>query len=672
MRSKGNESVVTTVRERCRSCYTCVRECPAKAIRILGGQAEIMADRCIACGNCVKVCRQNAKQVISSTNEVFSLLSTDSNVAAILAPSFAAEFPDIYFMRLVGMIRALGFSLVNEVAFGADIVAKKTKELLDNPNGKHYITTTCPAVFGYVKRYHPNLITYLAPIVSPMVATSRVLKNIHGKDLKVVFIGPCPAKKGEAATEEIWDDIDEVITFAELREMFEDKFITPDSVIASDFDTPHGYTGALFPVSKGMLQAAGIDEDLVEGDVVSAEGKINFIEAIKEFESDDLHAKLVDVMCCNGCIMGAGMTTFSPLFQRRARVSRYVRQFVMQRDVKKWEQDINDYENLDYSRTFAIADQRLPIPKEDEIRKILLEMGKCEPKDELNCGACGYDTCREHSIAILQGFAEDKMCLPYSISQLSLKINELDDSNDKLARTKEALMQSEKLASMGQLAAGIAHELNNPLGVVLMYTHIILEELESENKNVEDLKVIVQEADRCKKIVSGLLNFARKNKVIISKTNITELINQCLKLIQIPENIKLDIDHQNNKIEADIDRDQIIQVINNLITNAITAMPKGGNLVISTKLDSHNVQILVADSGVGISEKNKKKIFEPFFTTKQIGQGTGLGLAVIYGIIKMHKGNIVFESNDDLAQGETGTTFTVTLPLVNENSSNGK
>lgn len=666
MRSKRNQSVVNTVPERCKSCYTCVRECPAKAIRIHDGQAEIMPDRCIACGNCVRVCRQNAKQFLNTTEDVFAYLNNGHKVVALLAPSFPAEFPDIYFMRLVGMIRSLGFDYVHEVSFGADIVAKKTKELLDNPSGKHYITTTCPAVFGYVKRYHPNLIPYLAPIVSPMIASSRIARELYGKDIRVVFIGPCPAKKGEIATEEIWEDVDEVITFAELREMFDLKHITPDSVIPSDFDPPHGFTGGLFPVSRGLFQAAGIDEDLVAGDVVSADGKNNFIEAIREFESDDLHAKLVDVLCCNGCIMGAGMTTFAPHFQRKAKVSRYVRQFVMQRDQKQWEEDINKFEQLDFSRIFTVADQRLPVPKEDEIRKVLGEMGKSEPMDELNCGACGYETCREHAIALLQGFAEDKMCLPYSIQQLNVKISELDESNEKLASTKEALRQSEKLASMGQLAAGIAHELNNPLGVVLMYAHIMLEEYQSENKNAEDLQLIVQEADRCKKIVSGLLNFARKNKVVLIKTSVTEMIDTCLKMTVIPENIELEVKHHNGQVDAEIDRDQIIQVLSNLITNALTAMSKGGNLTIETRTENANLVISVGDTGIGIPEKNRKKIFEPFFTTKQMGQGTGLGLAVIYGIIKMHKGNITFDSNDQPELGPTGTAFHVTLPLHNE------
>jgi signal transduction histidine kinase/iron only hydrogenase large subunit-like protein len=663
---KINQSIIITIKERCKTCYTCVRECPAKAIRISGGQAEVINERCIKCGNCVKVCRQAAKQYHNAVNDVIKLLDGNDKVAAIIAPSFAAEFLDISFMKLVGMLRAAGFAYVNEVSFGADLIAKKTNEMVAENNGKHYITTTCPAAFEYVRRFHPNLIPYLQPIVSPMIATARVLKEIHGNDLKIVFIGPCTAKKAEISSDELWGEINEAITFAELRKLFREKFIIPDSVIANDFDAPHGQNGSLFPISRGMLQSAGIVEDLVSGDIVSADGKNDFIEAIKEFESDDLHAKLVDVLCCNGCIMGAGMTTYAPIFQRRSRVSRYVRQVVSQRDIKEWESYIQRFSKLDLSREFKPFDQRLALPKEEDVRRILAELGKSEAKDELNCGACGYETCREHAIAIYQGLAEDKMCLPYSIEQLSKTIEELDLSNEQLASTREALRQSEKLATMGQLAAGIAHELNNPLGVVLMYAHLLNEEAESDSPLRNDIQIITQEADRCKKIVSGLLNFSRKNKLIINKANINELVDQCFKLIQVPENVTISIIHEIKGITAEVDKDQLIQVINNLATNAITAMPEGGALTIETKLLESEFQIIVSDSGFGIPEQNMKKVFEPFFTTKKIGQGTGLGLAVSYGIIKMHKGQINVNSNANPDKGPTGTKFIVTLPLKNE------
>jgi signal transduction histidine kinase len=257
------------------------------------------------------------------------------------------------------------------------------------------------------------------------------------------------------------------------------------------------------------------------------------------------------------------------------------------------------------------------------------------------------------------------MCLPYTIDKLHTYINELDVSNQKLASTQDALKQSEKLASMGQLAAGIAHEVNNPLGVVLMYAHLLLDEAKEGSPIYNDLKLIVDQADRCKKIVGGLLNFARKSKVNISEVKISGLIKDSLKALVIPENIELITDIDTEKPFINCDHDQMVQVFSNLIKNAIDAMTEGGKMVIKARNDESNPKSVVfsfEDAGTGISDENLKRMFEPFFTTKEDGKGTGLGMPIIYGIVKMHKGDIKVESNDDPAKGKTGTTFKVTLP----------
>ena len=311
---------ITTIKERCRMCYTCVRECPAKAIRIVTGQAEVIAERCIACGNCVRVCSQHAKQPGSGIAQVEALLESGQRVAACLAPTFPAEFTESDYGAVVGMMRALGFALVQEVSFGADLVAREYRRLLAETNGHRYISTTCPAIAHYVERYHPDLVDSLAPIVSPMVATARMLRRLHGPDLKVVFIGPCIAKKAEAADRSVAGEIDAVLTFPEVRRMFVKRNIEPDAVAPSDFDPPHGAAGALFPISRGILQAARLREDLLTGEVVATQGRTHMVEAIKEFADGDLAAKLLEVLCCEGCIMGAGMSNDLPLFNRRRQV----------------------------------------------------------------------------------------------------------------------------------------------------------------------------------------------------------------------------------------------------------------------------------------------------------------------------------------------------------------
>ena len=309
--------LVYTIKELCRTCYTCVRECPAKAIRIVGGQAEVIDERCIACGNCTKVCSQGAKVFLNTTDRVIKLLEANPKVAAIIAPSFPAEFSDIPDHRILnGMIKALGFKYVAEVSFGADLVADRYKKLVSESKD-FYISSDCPSIVNYVKFYHPALVDSLAPIVSPMVAMSRVVREKYGKDIKIVFIGPCIAKKAEST------EVDEAITFTELRDMMSDRGITAQTVNPVDFDQPVGGRGAIFPVARGLLQTAKISDNAITGNIIAAEGRIDFQGALKEFEAGLISKQHMELLCCEGCIMGPGLSKNGKQYNRRALVSAY-------------------------------------------------------------------------------------------------------------------------------------------------------------------------------------------------------------------------------------------------------------------------------------------------------------------------------------------------------------
>lgn len=679
--------MIRTRPERCRTCYTCVRECPAKAIRILHGQAEVLPERCVGCGNCVLVCRQQAKEIVDSLDAVRTLLLGEAPVGLLLAPSFPAEFGEMASGDLVERLRRLGFSGVWEVAFGADLVARAYRELLEE-NGERWIATTCPAIVFFVEKYHPEELPHLAPLASPMTAMARVVRNLRPDPaLKLVFAGPCVAKKREAAREGV---VDEVLTFTELRRLLEEQEGLDElsrgleaqesgCSLSRHFDEPRGGLGGLFPISRGMLQTAGLQEDLLTGEVVAVEGRRHAVEALEEFAHGAVDARLLECLSCTGCVMGAGIGARTPLFRRRAAVGRQAREALASLDPRRHEDAMRAHGDKVRGRSFHREDQRLPAPRGAELQAILERLGKSHAQDELDCGACGYESCREHAAAIHLGLAESEMCLPWVIERLRLSLGELTETSERLAATRQALDNAEKLASMGQLSAGIAHEINNPLGVILLYGRSMLDELELAAQDApmsdgppqsgaarrEDLEMIVEQAERCRRIVSGLLNFARRNRVNLQPVELGDLLRHSLKAIPLPSTVELHLELDQAPV-AELDADQMVQVLSNLAHNAIEAMPGGGILTVAARREGGEACVVVRDTGTGIPATIRPRIFEPLFTTKQIGKGTGLGLAVTWGIVKMHRGRIEVDSQSDPGHGPTGTEFRVWLPLGGE------
>jgi len=581
MKKQENRKLVYTVKDLCRVCYTCVRECPVKAIRIIDDQAEVLQDRCIGCGNCTIVCKQGAKVYARSVDEVKYLFRSRKEVYALLAPSHVAEFEDVENGEvLAGMLKRLGFAGVFEVGMGADLVAGKYEDLINGDQGSGYINSDCPAIVSFIEKYHPDLIPSLAPVVSPMVATARYIRKLYGDSPALVFIGPCVAKKDES------DEVDSVLTFTELRQMLSARRIRPSNADPATFMPPTAMEGAGFPVSRGLLQSMNLEGMHVDQKVIVAEGRVHFQEAIKEYAEGNLGAMHLELLCCEGCIMGPGTSPDGKKFVRRKKILDHLHIRLRENDGKGVRQD-PVAADLDLSRNYRSDDQRMSDPTEEEINKVLQRMGKFSQQDHLDCGACGYDTCVGHARAIAQGLAEVEMCLPYSIDQLHYTITKLADSKHKLNSVEQALRQSEKLAHMGQLSAGIAHELNNPLGVVIMYSNLLLEESGEDQQLREDLQLIVEQAGRCKSIVGGLLNFARKNQVKYTKTDLVELMRISASSIIFPESINFSFSHGLENLYAELDQEQMIQVITNLLKNGMEAMPNGGALTANMN-DNHS------------------------------------------------------------------------------------
>jgi signal transduction histidine kinase/NAD-dependent dihydropyrimidine dehydrogenase PreA subunit len=635
---------VYTVGEICKKCYSCVRTCPTKAIEVHGGQAVIIEQKCISCGYCVNRCSQNAKRVRSSLEPVAALLAAGGAepVYAMVAPSFPAAFLDLEPESLVGALKTAGFREVFEVAFGADLVSyayyQRFRQRMADRNAPFLISTPCPAVVSYVEKVFPDLVPYLAEVMSPMEAMARVIRETIDPNGRIVFIGPCVAKKDEIRR---LDLVDEVLTFHELEELFRQRSIDPRRAEPAPFHPPQANLGRIYPVTGGLLKAASIDADLLESPVFVVEGRDRVAE-ILEVLSRRLRGgipvvnRLFDLLFCEGCIGGPMIPNELSFYERKRYIVDYMKNRPRIDDIEEWAAGHREYLALDISKRFAPLKVEEPVPDEEEIRRILAKTNKLKPEDELNCQACGYASCREKAIAVYRGIAEVEMCLPYLIAQLEKTILDLKSNQARL-------IQAEKLASMGQMATGIAHEINNPLGVVLMYAYLLKDELAPEGQPAQDVEKVIQEAERTRKIVRGILNFARQEKVDRQPTDINRLVEAAaagLPSIDEDGRIEVHLELDESVGEQMVDPHQLRQVLDNLLKNAVEVMPNGGTITIRTEQGRDEFAVHVADSGPGIPEDVLPRLFSPFFTTKAVGKGTGLGLAVCYGIVKMHGGSI--------------------------------
>lgn len=653
--------IVTTIGERCKRCYTCVRHCPAKAIMVQDGRAQVLPERCVACGNCIRVCSQHAKRVISDDLAVTkAFIVAGEHVVACLAPSFPASFPDIRPLQLVAAAHQLGFAQVMEVAVGAELVARAYRALVAKEEGSnHLIATACPALVSYIEKHLPDLIPYLAPLVSPMVALGGLIKQRLHPNARVVFIGPCLAKKVEACDPCLGEVVDAVLTFQEFSEWLEEEGLTPADLPEREFNGPHPTVGRIFPVPGGLLRTSELQADLLDDKVVVTEGVERITSLLEQIQAGAVDSHFFDLLFCEGCINGPFAGEGASSVAGKQRVAQYTREAI----ARGANGSLDAYFDLDLSRGFTDCRIDTKEPTEEELRAILAQIDKFSSEDELNCGSCGYASCRDKARAVFNGLAESEMCLPYLIEKLERTVTELHDSRRDLLEAEEQLIHTEKLASMGQLAAGVAHEINNPLGTVLIYAHMLLKNLPLTDPRRQDLLLITREADRCRNIVRGLLDFSRQSKLRDELTDINTLLRNTTEPLTRREafsNIELTMALQPDLPRTMVDSEQLRQAFINITQNAVEAMPEGGRLEIRTSVtgEGKSIAIRFSDTGIGMPQEHLERIFDPFFTTKQIGKGTGLGLAIVYGIVKMHRGAIAVDSKPGY-----GATFTITLPV---------
>ena len=643
-------SIVYIEREKCKGCYACIRDCPAKAIKVEEGLAQVMKERCIICGNCLRACATKAKRVENDIGLVWQLLGQYSSVIAIISSSFPAALPEVSSGQLITALKKFGFSEVMEDSFGAELVAREYAKLLakDRP----LLSSSCPAVVTYVEKYHPELISNLAPIVSPTIAMGRLIKWQYNPQAKVVFIGPCVAEKAEAKDERVAGVIDAVLTFAELKEMFHTKGITPDTEERGEFSGPKPNLGRLFAIPGGLFKAAGLPDDILTNEIIYACGRDYVPNIIQEFAEGNISVRFINLYFCEGCIDGPVIDNDLSIFKRREIISNYT---TSHSDPAQTERDIQEYAGIDLSCQFTSQPISLPTPSEENIQRVLEAIDRTDSSYRMNCGACGYSSCRELAVAVCQGLAEVDMCWPHMPR--------------KLQATQEELIQARKLTSLGQMAAAIAHEVNNPLSGVQVYTQLLTKQLTSgkwsKEVALDYLTKMNSELTRSTRLIRDILDFARQSPPTTKTVKINEIVNRALDLVAhsaVLQNIQVIKELDPSLPELVGDFDQLQQVFTDLILNAIQAMPEGGRLTLHTSAgDGNQLKIEVDDTGCGIPQENMSKLGIPFFTTKGKQKGVGLGLAVVYGIIKQHQGRIEVQSKEG-----GGTTFTVYLPQYHE------
>ena len=398
MKVSGQMSNCLTLKKsNCKNCYKCIRHCPVKSIRFSGNQAHIIGNECILCGHCFVVCPQNAKQIVDDTEKVRVLLQSGAPVVVSLAPSFIANYAGVGIDSMRAALKKLGFYDVEETAVGATIVKREYDRILQNENRDIVISSCCHSVNLLIQKYFPSCLPYLADVLSPMQAHCKDIKT-RVPDAKTVFIGPCVAKKDEA---EYYEGIvDATLTFEELSAWLKEENIA----LEKKTDHTEKSLARFFPTTGGILKT--MTQEAQDYTYFAIDGIENCIAALKDIEDGNVHKSFIEMSACAGsCIGGPVMEK-----HRLNPVSDYT---AVAKYAGKHDFEVEQPEAVETKKIFEFIAQRSTKPSDYEINQILRQMGKFKPSQELNCGSCGYDTCREKAVAIYQGKAEISMCLPF-------------------------------------------------------------------------------------------------------------------------------------------------------------------------------------------------------------------------------------------------------------------
>lgn len=469
---------------RCRDCYKCLRECPVKAIKFVDHEARIITDRCILCGKCTVVCPQNAKRVHSETGDVEVLLASGKPVIASVAPSFVSAFGVKDFAVMGIALGKLGFKMAEETAVGANIVTAEYEKLLETGEYKNFITSACPAINRMIQLYYPKALKYLAPVASPMVAHARLLKKRY-PEAEIVFIGPCIAKKREGRESGL---ISAVLTFTELKTLFDEKGIDLNAIAAIPVNEDIKNRSKYYPISRGIIKSFNRLPQNYE--YVAVDGVKRSFDVLEDI--DKLEGMFIEINCCEyACINGPATIKNQGSLKANEDVRRYA-----QDSLKGGEPGYIDPMGVDYAEGHPRISLGNVVPSERDIRAVLAKTGKFKPEDELNCGACGYPTCREKAIAVLNGNADLDMCIPYMRKRAeSMSYEIIQNSPNGIIMMDYDLKISES-NSLARKLLGI--NLDDPKGTYLYESINAAEFFQavSGGKDVHKQKIYIEESKR--------------------------------------------------------------------------------------------------------------------------------------------------------------------------------
>lgn len=388
---------LTLKKSNCKNCYKCIRHCPVKAIRFSGNQAHIIGNECILCGHCFVVCPQNAKEIASEVEKVKVLIHSGEPVYVSLAPSFVANYEGVGIGAMREALQKLGFADVEETAIGATMVKNEYERMIEKEKRDIIISSCCHSINLLIQKYFPSLLPYLADVMSPMQAHCADIKKRY-PNAKTVFIGPCVAKKDEAQHYE--GIVDAVLTYEELTEWLSGEGIE----LKKEMDSNRESRARFFPTTGGILKTMKLNQP--DYDYMAIDGVENCIAALKDIEQGNIHHAFIEMSSCVGsCVGGPVMEKYHPSPVREYLA---VANYAGDKDFK-----VEQPNQEDIRKYFSEIEIKNKVPTDAEIAETLRKMGKISKRDELNCGSCGYNTCREKAIAILQGKAEVSMCLPY-------------------------------------------------------------------------------------------------------------------------------------------------------------------------------------------------------------------------------------------------------------------